>query len=436
MNSKLLFVAILGSAALGYYLYAPELPLFASRAELAQLQSEPAGKKRAKVCKAQTQELPAAQPETPPPAPDATPSPVAEAPAPEPEVVSAPAPEPEKAATPAKPQLAQAGSARVADVLAGLPLVKEATPNAKARYYFYLMSAGWCGPCNMEMPNVVKAYEEIRKSGIAEIILVDFDDSPENARAYMEKYGATFPAIMKDLAPALPGIQPPGGIPSAILVDEMGNPVVSGHGSIISQWKEHISAHEKKSGLPASFSTEPEPAAAEDEVEDDAPVDEDAADQADDDSEKKATAKKKTRNLVARALPKVKWASGRPNKKAEYYIYLQSASWCGPCRAEMPHIAEEYKAMKKDGRVELLLISFDRSEGAAKNFMSNHKATFPMVLKTGKGVNKLPGFTMARGVPSATIVNAEGKVLASGHGSLVREWRRYTIEQAAEGEQE
>ncbi len=156
-------------------------------------------------------------------------------------------------ATPAKTKVAPAGSARVADVLATLPLVKDVKPNAEARYFVYLMSAGWCGPCNMEMPHIVKAYEEIRSEGIVEVILIDFDKKPEQARAYMDKYGATFPAVMEGVAPALPGILPPQGIPSAIIVDAMGNMVKRGHGSITRQWRKHISEYEAQKGLPPSF---------------------------------------------------------------------------------------------------------------------------------------------------------------------------------------
>ncbi len=129
---------------------------------------------------------------------------------------------------------------------------------------------------------------------------------------------------------------------------------------------------------------------------------------------------------VLATLPLVKEVT--PNSEARYFIYLMSVSWCGPCQAEMPHIAEEYKAMKKDGRVELQLISFDQTEAAAKNFLKNNKAAFPMTMKDAKGVSELPGFTMAQGIPNAIIVNAAGEILKKGHGAIVQEWRRYTID--------
>ncbi len=418
MNPKVSFLILLGLVAAGYYAYDPELnelhKLSGGRIGKPAAAKVSAARPKAKKKEANPAAVPAAAVKK------ATPAPAAE-PAAEPPVDAAPTPAAEPETTPAaedgKPKIAPAGSARVADVLATLPLVKEGiTPNKSARYYIYLMSAGWCGPCNAEMPHIVKTYEEIRSLGVAELILIDFDGKPEEALAYMDKYGATFPAIMQDKAPALPGIQPPGGIPSAIIVDEMGNMVKRGHGSIIQQWKKHITDYEAANNLPSSLDSLANAPAEEEADDDDKP------------SRKKTTKAAKNAKAVARALSKVKWASGRPNLKAKYYIYLQSASWCGPCCAEMPGIAAEYKAMKKDGRVELLLIGFDQTEGRAKEWMSSNDATFPMVLKGTRGVNKLPGFTEAQGIPQAIIVNAAGEVIAQDHGAIIKNWRKLTID--------
>ncbi len=265
MNPKISFLVLLGLVALGYYAYDPELntlhQLSGGRigkpAPSKVKQTKPPAKKK------NTVEAAAAAAEKPTAAPAAE---TTAAPAAAEKVVAAPAAEEQKAAADdSKAKLAPAGSARVGDVLATLPLVKEVSPNTNARYYIYLMSAGWCGPCNQEMPHIVKAYEEIRSMGVAEVILIDFDGKQEQALAYMDKYGACFPAIMQDKAPVLPGIQPPGGIPSAIIVDEMGNMVKRGHGSLIQQWKKHITEYEEKNGLPSSLeSATPAPAAEKD----------------------------------------------------------------------------------------------------------------------------------------------------------------------------
>ena len=50
---------------------------------------------------------------------------------------------------------------------------------------------------------------------------------------------------------------------------------------------------------------------------------------------------------VKAAIQELDFVSGKPSDKAKYYIYLHSASWCGPCKALMPEIVKDYKKMKK-----------------------------------------------------------------------------------------
>ncbi len=133
---------------------------------------------------------------------------------------------------------------------------------------------------------------------------------------------------------------------------------------------------------------------------------------------KKSDDKKKT-GAVAKALGKLKTFNGKPSKKAKVYVYLQSASWCMPCNQEMPEVAATYLEMKKDGRAEIILIGHDQDEEAAKKFLKQYKAKFPGTLVSGKNVDKLPGFTVAEGIPHATIVDADGNVLADGYPSSV-----------------
>lgn len=140
---------------------------------------------------------------------------------------------------------------------------------------------------------------------------------------------------------------------------------------------------------------------------------------------KKADDKKAKATPVGKAVGKLKTFNGKPNKKAQVYIYLQSASWCGPCNQEMPEVAAAYKEMDKDGRAEIILIGHDQTEDGAKKFLKQYKAKFPGILVNGKGVDKLPGFQMAQGIPNAIMVDAEGNVLASGFpSSVIPQWKQ------------
>lgn len=143
-------------------------------------------------------------------------------------------------------------------------------------------------------------------------------------------------------------------------------------------------------------------------------------------SVKKGKKAKKTGKAgrVAAALKKIKTFNGKPNAKALVYLFLQSASWCPPCNREMPTIVDTYKKMKKDGRVEIILLGHDDTVDAAKGFLKKYKAQFPGVLATGKNVDKLPGFSMESSIPHAAFVDADGNVLASGHpSSILSSWK-------------
>ncbi len=304
---------------------------------------------------------------------------------------------------------------RVGSAVAVLPLLNGTSPSTTARYYIYLCSAGWCQPCNREMPHVVEAYKKMKESGLVELILVDCDRNAKDAQEFIARHGINFPAAMHDKCGNLPGFKMPRSVPSAQIVDAEGHLVKLVHGSTVPQWKQVISEYEKKHGLEPSFPGEVtlthKPDYSYAEVEEEEAV-EDSADKA-----------------VANAMANIQWFNGKPNLKADYYIYLQSASWCGPCRAEMPHIVKAYKAMKRSRRVEMVLLSGDKNLKGAKSYLKEFKAKFPAVMNNAPGVVKLPGANAIPAYfPAAAIVKADGTVVKAGHGEIILDWRKYTID--------
>lgn len=106
-------------------------------------------------------------------------------------------------------------------------------------------------------------------------------------------------------------------------------------------------------------------------------------------------------------------------KNAKYYLCLFSASWCGPCRREMPRIAKMYaETLKDDPDIELIHFSCDRDNDKAMAWAKEHDVKFPVVKP--KGGNPLD--LHSRGIPHLFIVKHDGTVLEEGHpASLFKE---------------
>lgn len=137
-----------------------------------------------------------------------------------------------------------------------------------------------------------------------------------------------------------------------------------------------------------------------------------------------------TPGAVAEALDGIISFNGKPSADADYYIYLQSASWCPPCRAEMPEIVKMYPEMK-DSKVELILIGCDDSPESSLKYLQDFGAGFPGIHYKEDELKNLPGYSPASGIPDATFVDKEGHVIYRGHGSLIKRWKQIFKKEAA-----
>lgn len=126
---------------------------------------------------------------------------------------------------------------------------------------------------------------------------------------------------------------------------------------------------------------------------------------------------------VAQAIAAANVVNAKPNLNADYYIYVQSASWCGPCKKEMPELVKIYPQMQA-ANVELILVDMDDSAQSALAFLQSFHAAFPGIHYQDPAMKNLPGYAEARAVPHATIVDAKGRLVAKGHGLLALQWQR------------
>jgi len=83
------------------------------------------------------------------------------------------------------------------------------------------------------------------------------------------------------------------------------------------------------------------------------------------------------------------------------------ATWCPPCRKEMPDLETLYTQFKEQGLV-ILAIS-DEDAAKVKPFVAKQKVTYPILLDPGRKVNEL--FEVV-GIPKTFIYDRDGELVA------------------------
>ena len=83
------------------------------------------------------------------------------------------------------------------------------------------------------------------------------------------------------------------------------------------------------------------------------------------------------------------------------------ASWCTPCRMEMPEFAKLYADKKSEGFT-LLAINVDREREKADAYLKSKPVAFPVLIDTDGAVSKQLGVAA---LPTTIIVGQDGKVL-------------------------
>jgi peroxiredoxin len=83
------------------------------------------------------------------------------------------------------------------------------------------------------------------------------------------------------------------------------------------------------------------------------------------------------------------------------------ATWCPPCRKEMPDLETLYRRFKDQGLV-VLAIS-DEDAGKVRPFVAQQKVSYPILLDPGRKVNQL---FEVEGIPKSFVYDRGGKLVA------------------------
>lgn len=93
------------------------------------------------------------------------------------------------------------------------------------------------------------------------------------------------------------------------------------------------------------------------------------------------------------------------------------ASWCGPCKMEMPHFEEKSKALA--GEVQFLMVNVTdggrETVETASSFIAGEGYTFPVFYDTAHSASAAYG---AYSLPTTIFINAEGHAIAQAVGAI------------------
>ena len=106
-----------------------------------------------------------------------------------------------------------------------------------------------------------------------------------------------------------------------------------------------------------------------------------------------------------------------PMEKGKVYVVDFWASWCGPCRASMPHLFELQKKYADQG-VEFAGISIDRNTAAADKYLTTLGTDLPVHFGLDDAGKNWAAWGTAAGrnsIPSTYLVGKDGKIAWIGH---------------------
>jgi len=95
------------------------------------------------------------------------------------------------------------------------------------------------------------------------------------------------------------------------------------------------------------------------------------------------------------------------------------ATWCPPCRAEIPDFVEVYSEMKSQG-LEILGVSLDtKGKDTVVAFVEKYKINYPVVLESKRATEKIiSDFQPGQFIPTTIVIDKQGRIRDKYVGQL------------------
>ncbi|MGC4020208.1 MAG: cytochrome c biogenesis protein CcdA [Muricomes sp.] len=113
------------------------------------------------------------------------------------------------------------------------------------------------------------------------------------------------------------------------------------------------------------------------------------------------------------------------------------ATWCPPCRAEMPDIQKLHEAYQGEENPEVVILGVaapeygqEQNEEGVKQFMEENGFTYPVLMDTGGKLFEQYG---VYSYPTTFMITKEGKVFGYVSGQMTEEMMKSIISQTVEG---
>jgi thiol-disulfide isomerase/thioredoxin len=119
------------------------------------------------------------------------------------------------------------------------------------------------------------------------------------------------------------------------------------------------------------------------------------------------------------------WVKGGPidmkdGRGKNVYVIEFWATWCGPCRTSIPHLTKLQKKYEKDGLVIVGISSDDRNLEVVQNFVKDRgdDMDYAVAYEEDEKGKTNAAYMVAfkqRGIPTAFIIDKEGRIAWLGH---------------------
>lgn len=96
------------------------------------------------------------------------------------------------------------------------------------------------------------------------------------------------------------------------------------------------------------------------------------------------------------------------------------ATWCGPCRQELPHIQQDiYNKFKNDNDFKLLIFGREHKWKEVSKFQADNKYTMPFYPDPKRGIYSIFADQF---IPRTFLISPDGKVLYSSIGFVEKDF--------------